>query len=67
MKRQRREQPEQPEIPGLRAAMADIMAEALMMHFHQCVARRAAVAQLALMGVTEEQFLIDWADGAYDG
>lgn len=58
---------DQPELPGARTCLADAVAEALMMHKHSCVARRAAEAHLVTLGVTEVQYLLNWAAGAYDG
>lgn len=56
-----------PELPGAQTLIADYVAEALMMHTHECVARQAAVAYLRQRGLTEAQYLINWAAGAYDG
>lgn len=66
MKRKRKPLLEEPAIPGLRAALADVLAEALMCHPHRCVARLAAQHQLRLMGLSETEFLARWAGGAYD-
>lgn len=66
MKRKWQEQPDQPEIPGLRAALADMLAETLVTHTHDCVTRRAAQKILELEGVCEHEFFTRWAEGAYD-
>lgn len=67
MKRKWQGPSDQPELPGARTYLADAVAEALMMHKHSCVARRAAEAYLVTLGVTEVQYLLNWAAGAYDG
>lgn len=66
MKRKRYDPQDQPPIPGLRKALADMLAEALITHTHRCVARVAAEQALSRAGVTEQEFFARWAAGDYD-
>jgi len=50
----------------MRGALADMIAETLIMHDHECVARRAAEDILARVGHSEESFLLAWQKGAFD-
>jgi len=53
-------------IPGIRTALADMVAETLVTHLHRCVAREAAEDIIARAGHTEASFLVAWAAGDFD-
>jgi hypothetical protein len=48
-------------------AVSDTVAEILVVHEHHCPAREAALALLERCNLDPDVFVIEWANGRYDG